>query len=307
MKKELIKCPLCASSSYEIVYPALPAHRESRYAPAQSTRETGMIVRCGICDVVYKAPFPKQETLKAGYEESIDNQYVTLLPERRASFLGVIKNIERRVKRGRLLDIGCGEGTLLDIARQRGWDVTGVEPNKHFVAWAEKNYHLSILQGDAHHLRLCKNYYDVITLLDVIEHVHNPDLYLKRCYQLLAPGGVIFISTPNFDSIISRVMRRRWFYILSIHVFYFTTKTLSALLRKSGFVSVKVHKYMLKTSLGYVLEKSHNYIGTVGVALDKLARATKAHRWPIKYWLGQSMFIAEKPNIVQKISKEADG
>jgi len=293
--KAVIACPLCASPSYAIVYPRLAKHHETAYAPATSARETGMIARCNDCAVVYKAPFPKPKELKKGYEESIDKQYLSLLSERRESFREVLRLVESYAKRrGRLLDIGCGEGTLLDIARERNWEVTGVEPNKHFVAWAKKNYNLSILQGDAFNKKLKKGYYDAITLLDVIEHVHNPQEYLNRCYELLAPGGIIFISTPDFGSLPSKVMRRKWFYILSIHVFYFTRQTLSRILHKAGFSKIRVRKYLLKTSLDYVLEKSSNYIGSAGMLFRSAARATGLHKLPIKYWLGQSIFIAEK-------------
>jgi SAM-dependent methyltransferase len=288
------------------VYPALEQHQESKekYAPAASGKETGAIVRCTRCDVVYKDPFPKPETLKEGYEESIDENYLALLPERSATFTRVLSVIERELqtrtegvsarKKPRLLDIGCAEGTLLALAKKRGFEVMGVEPNKHFVRWAWKNKKLKILQGSVYNKHLRKNYYDAIALLDVIEHVHNPRDFLERCFELLAPGGILFVSTPDFGSLIARAMRRRWFYILSIHVFYFTKKTMSALLHAAGFPEVKSEPYLLRTRLAYITEKSKNYLGPLGSAMQFLIRALGLEEREMTYWLGQRMFIAEK-------------
>lgn len=299
-------CPLCGNKKAVAVYPALEQREQKEaYAPAASGKETGAIVRCLRCDVVYKDPFPKPETLRKGYEESIDEQYLALLPERQATFARVLSVVERYRRDGdgkgktrkkpRLLDVGCAEGTLLALARKRGFVVMGVEPNKHFVRWAWKHQKLRILQGSVYNRRLKKNSYDIITLLDVIEHVHNPRDFLRRCYNLLAPGGVLLVSTPDMGSWIARAMKRRWFYILSIHVFYFTQKTMSALLRAAGFRDIESERYLLRTRLAYVAEKSKNYLGPLGTAMQATIRALGLEEREVTYWLGQRLFIAHRP------------
>ncbi len=292
-------CPLCGNASTAIVYPALKEKEENTaaYAPSASGREQGAIVRCLRCSVVYKDPFPPEKTLKEGYEESIDEQYLALLPERRATFAHELRFIERYKQGGRLLDVGCAEGTLLTLAREHGWHVTGVEPNKHFIRWAKKNYHLSILQGSVFNKKLKKNSFDVITLLDVIEHVSDPRRFLWRCHELLAPGGMLFISTPDIGSIIARLMRRRWFYILSIHVFYFTQQTLGRLLSQVSFQEVESCRYLLRTRLSYVAEKSRNYLGVFGTVFHTVVWMLGLGDKEVTYWLGQRMFVAKKPTI----------
>lgn len=325
-------CPLCGNVKAHIVYPSLHPidSRESPkgpggYAPSASWREEGTIVRCLACNVVYKDPFPKPEILKKGYEESIDEQYLALLPERRATFAHELHFIERYIKprrdapqkprmldtsrilqnsrssnviknrNPRILDIGCAEGTLLALAREHGWDVTGVEPNKHFIRWAHKHYKLPLLQGSVFHPALKRGSYDVITLLDVIEHVHNPRAFLQRCYELLAPEGILFISTPDIGSLPARMMRRRWFYILTIHVFYFTRRTMSGLLRSAGFTDIRTRRYMLRTRLSYVADKSRGYLGPLGTLLAKGVSLLRLGDREMTYWLGQRLFIARKP------------
>ena len=286
-------CPLCKHTRADIFYPPLSS-KSAEYSPSGNSREQGAIVRCKACNVIYKDPFPDSVTLKKGYEESIDEQYLALLPERRATFAHVLSTVERYRTGGRILDVGCAEGTLLALARENGWDVSGVEPNKHFVRWAKKNYNLKILQGSVYNAKLRKKSYDVITLLDVIEHVHDPRAFLRRCYELLAPGGVIFISTPDIGSPIARIMRRRWFYILSIHVFYFTRQTLSNILRKVGYIGIETHPYKLRTRLSYVTDKSRNYLGPLGSLFHTTVRSFGLGNKEMTYWLGQRMFVAHK-------------
>ena len=293
--KQRIACPICSSKEHTTVYPALSSEQFSLYSPSESGKETGEIVRCCACNVIYKNPFPDSKTLKEGYEESIDEEYLTLLPERRRTFESIMDVVEQHARKGRILDVGCAEGTLLDIAQKRGWEVSGVEPNKHLVTWAKKQYGLKILQGSLSNKALRKSSYDVITLLDVIEHVPEPERFLRRCYELLAPGGLLFISTPDFGSVWSRVMRRHWFYILSIHVFYFTQQTLSALLLRAGFEVITTKRYLLRTSLAYVADKSRNYLGAMGSAFTWVVRALHLKHKAVTYWLGQRMFVARKP------------
>ena len=292
-------CPLCKNKQAFTVYPALNPKTNSLYSPADSTREEGAIVKCIRCKIIYKDPFPKPLVLQEGYEESIDEQYLSLLPERKATFLYVIKSIEKHIGKKRklkILDVGCAEGTLLSLARERGWDASGVEPNKHLVRWAKKHEKLKIMQGSIYNKKLKKNSFDVITLLDVIEHVHNPIKFLSRCNELLVPGGTIFISTPDIGSPIARMMRRRWFYILSIHVFYFTRQTMSNVLNNAGFYRIKTCPYLLRTRLSYVAEKSKNYIGLLGSIFCGVVRTLGLANREVTYWLGQRMFIAQKPN-----------
>ncbi len=298
-KENHSSCPLCKNKSASIVYPALNPKANDSYSPADSTREEGAIVKCTRCEIIYKDPFPKPLVLQKGYEESIDEQYLALLPERRATFRHVIESIEKyrgKKRNPKILDIGCAEGTLLSLARERGWDASGVEPNKHLVRWAWSHEKLKILQGSVYNTKLKRNSFDVITLLDVIEHVHNPLKFLRRCNELLVPGGTIFISTPDIGSIIARVMRRRWFYILSIHVFYFTRQTLSNVLNGAGFSDVKTHPYFLRTRLSYVADKSRNYIGLLGKIFYIVVRTFGLSNREITYWLGQRMFVARKPH-----------
>lgn len=287
-------CPICNFQSYYIIYQKILDKDDNSYSPAISEKEKGAIVKCKRCKTIYKLNFPSNKKLKEGYEESVDDQYLSLLNDRRRTFSELLDVIERYSRRGKILDIGCAEGTLIDIAKKRGWDVTGIEPNKNFIKWAKKNYDIEIIQGSIPNKRLRKGSFDVITLLDVVEHVPDPEKFLRECSHLLKKGGNMFISTPDFSSIHSRLMGRKWFYILNIHLFYFTRDTLKPLLEKAGLRLMAKKHYYLLSSLDYFFRKSRNYLGLFGDFIHKIVKISGLDNKFVKYWLGQSLFVCRK-------------
>ena len=104
------------------------------------------------------------------------------------------------LKRGRLLDVGCERGYFLHVMRERGWDVEGVEPFEPFAEYARREFGLSVLPSRLEDLRTQVRY-DMITMWHVLEHLEDPVAALRKCSQLLAPGGVLFFEIPNVDSL----------------------------------------------------------------------------------------------------------
>ena len=111
--------------------------------------------------------------------------------------------------RHRLLDVGCGNGSYLLLAREAGWDVEGLD----FDPGAVKTClaaGLDVKVGGIEIMQGRENFYDAITLSHVIEHVHNPASLLTSIYKLLKPGGQVWIETPNIDSQLSKRYGQDW-------------------------------------------------------------------------------------------------
>lgn len=293
MPQKAKSCPICKSNYFTVFYDGTSDKIDENYSPAVSLKEKGPIVKCASCNTVFKYNFPSEDIVKEGYEESVDTNYLKLLTEREETFKGLLKYIEKYKKPARILDIGCAEGTLVKLAKENGWDADGIEPNKNFVNWAKDNFNLNLIQGSIPTSKLEENSYDVITLLDVIEHVPDPDAFLKTCVRYLKKGGIIFISTPDISSLPSRVMRKNWFYILNIHLFYFSKETLLPIFRSSGLNLLKRKNYVLRNTLSYFVEKALNYI-KLPKKFAEVIKNSKLSNVKIKYWLGQSLFICQK-------------
>lgn len=128
----------------------------------------------------------------------------------------------------RLLDVGCGTGRLLLTARRYGWEVQGVEPSAEACEIARKGLGFeAIVHGTLEKLPESPEY-DLITLIDVLEHVHDPVALLHQCSARLRPGGVLVVQSPNFASLERRLSGKYWYVLmLPTHLSHFTRQHLS--------------------------------------------------------------------------------
>jgi 2-polyprenyl-3-methyl-5-hydroxy-6-metoxy-1,4-benzoquinol methylase len=108
--------------------------------------------------------------------------------------------------RGRLLDVGCGNGSYLSLMRTLGWDVAGVDVDPQAVAVCRARG-LSVFPGTLEEASFPDGSFDVITMNHVIEHVSDPLALLRECYRILSPGGYVGIVTPNVKSLAHRLFR----------------------------------------------------------------------------------------------------
>lgn len=111
---------------------------------------------------------------------------------------------------GRLLDVGCGNGSFLLRARDSGWIVEGIEPDP-IAAERAANSGLEVHHGNVHSYAVQEARFDVITLSHVFEHLHNPQEVLDRCLGLLKPGGVLWMSMPNIEGVGHKLYKKAWF------------------------------------------------------------------------------------------------
>jgi len=143
--------------------------------------------------------------------------------------------------RGHVLDVGCFQGHLLWSAREMGWKVTGTEISEAAASHARQEWNLDVRVGRLEELHLPTNGFDAVTLVDVIEHVPDPRRTLTEVHRVLRPGGVLYVWTPNFDSLTRRVARKRWgAVIFPWHLYYFTPRTLVQMLTATGFSTAEL-------------------------------------------------------------------
>lgn len=139
---------------------------------------------------------------------------------------------------GRLLDVGCGDGSFLSIARACGWDIVGLDPDPKAAANATKK-DLIVYKGGIEYFDSKTELFDVITLNHVIEHVHDPVRVLKTCHALLKPGGQLWLETPNIDSFGHARFQRSWRGLeIPRHLVIFNLKSLVNALLKTEFINI---------------------------------------------------------------------
>ncbi|MEG3618518.1 class I SAM-dependent methyltransferase [Magnetovibrio sp. PR-2] len=144
-------------------------------------------------------------------------------------------------KHPKLLEIGCGLGNFLYVADQAGFDVQGIDVSQSAVQHANDALGKPCAQaGLLEDMNLPQGGYDIVVLADVIEHVRDPKAFLAHVQTLVKPGGIIFMAAPSLDSFTARLMGRYWIEFKLEHLFYFNRKTLSQLLRTTGFEDIRI-------------------------------------------------------------------
>ncbi len=173
-------------------------------------------------------------------------------------FVGYIKRIDdlfrnkEDKKKIKLLDVGAATGYFMDIARGNSFDVTGIEISSDAVNKG-KEKGLNIFNGTMENFDPKGKKFDVITLLDVIEHVPDPDNLILKCKDLLNKDGIIVINTPDSGSPYARLLGKRWHLIVPPeHLYYFNRKSLISLLRKNGFNIINSTTIGKKFTMEYV-------------------------------------------------------
>lgn len=257
---EKINCPLCKSSSFKKLYPSYYER----------------LVQCIICGLIYTNPRLKKKYLKHlyskeyfqnensthfGYENYLEDQEKII-----ATFTNRVKKIEPFKEKGKLLDIGCATGFFMKAAKNRGWDVTGVEISDFAAQYAHKHFKFKVYTKDFLTLSLKNEKYDLITMWDVIEHFYDPILALKKVNSVLKKDGLVVISTPDVDSWPSKVMKERWvgYKLSDEHLTYFSPPTISQLLNKAGFTIVKTAHVGKHVSLPMLADRATIYNPLLG-------------------------------------------
>ncbi|MEI8396918.1 MAG: glycosyltransferase [Rhodospirillaceae bacterium] len=224
------------------------------------------IVKCGGCGLILRNPQPSDECLDSIYSASyfIGSDEASLRVETNrlkrltgALYLDEVEKFRRYhgdIKTGgRLLEIGCGLGNLLLEAKARGYDVTGVEVSASAAATAnERLGDQRVHQGTVEEIDLPPASFDVCILADVIEHTRDPVRFLGHIYELVRPGGVVFIAVPSLDSWSAQLMREHWVEFKAEHLFYFDRQTVQNLMFRTGFRDIELVNGQKELSFDYI-------------------------------------------------------
>lgn len=275
---EYVACNLCGSTDSKVLYPStLPdgldrGNVERFRCTSSGYGKHNTIVKCQNCGLVYVNPHREANAILHDYEEVVDELYLEEREGRVLTFRRNLRPLEELMppeRRRRLLDVGCYIGVFLEIAQERGWEAWGVEPS-HWAAREARRRGLRVIEGTLDDVYLADEFFDVITMWDVIEHLTNPLGDLRKSYRLLKKGGLICIHTINIESLLARLMGRHWPWLMEMHLYYFSPRTLAAMLRKAGFTVVKTINQGRFLRLGYLATRIEPYSRFLASGMSKL-------------------------------------
>lgn len=150
---------------------------------------------------------------------------------------------------GHFLDVGCGDGRVMSAMQHAGFEVQGIETDAVAAELAFTRTGVKPFIGDIHAYPTTSSF-DVISFIHCLEHVGNPREDLERAYQLLAPGGVLYIAVPNAGSLESSFFGSCWYALdLPRHFWGFNPRSLQRIIEESGFDLMGTHYQPLVNSL----------------------------------------------------------
>lgn len=252
--QEVRACALCGSEA------RAPVFREEPFA----------VVRCGDCGLVYVTPRLPALELAAVYDESYwrnetpsERGYADYLadgPLYRRTFRRRLRLLEGYLPpTGRALDVGCAAGFFLEVLREHGWDVCGVEPSPAVARRASEHASLDVHVGSLDTAPYPPASFDLVSFWDVVEHLPDPVTAVRRAATLLRPGGVLVIETQNVESHFARLLGRRWHHYKHLeHLHHFGPATLARLMGEVGLEVLRTtSRYAGKdVSLAFIRERA---------------------------------------------------
>ena len=158
------------------------------------------------------------------------------------NFARQVCNYERLLgRRGKILDVGCGNGSFLHYAQTQGWEIFGTDIR---ISSAAKRLRCPLWEGQLQEIDFGSARFDVVRFNHVIEHIQNPLDALTRTRELLKPEGVLYISVPNITGLSSRLKnlqcrlglsQHRWRHYAALHhLFFFSPQTLRLVIERAG-------------------------------------------------------------------------
>lgn len=233
---ELTCCPICggAGEPYHAALSGRMNNFDTLFLPAK------LWMRCQGCGNLYTRFFPT-EFLQLGAQPKVlqPNPERMVVRQVQANSLHIWSNILNKIRAHTagtsLLEVGVGQGHLIAVALEMGYDVTAVELLEEEAQETADLLGLPVICGDFLHLAEDRQV-DIITMGDVIEHLQRPTEGLQKAHGLLKDGGVLWLSTPNYESSFTRMLKAfdpMW--CEPYHLTYFSRPGLLALLEQTGF------------------------------------------------------------------------
>jgi 2-polyprenyl-3-methyl-5-hydroxy-6-metoxy-1,4-benzoquinol methylase len=210
----------------------------SKEIPDLTGYENAYLCQCQSCGLVFSKKIPTAAELEKYYKNYGINNYLSPITINR--YNQILDKLEVYRKTNKLLDVGCGIGFFLVEAKKRGWEVYGTERSEASAKiCAEKG--ILIQNGILNSENYSPESFDVITSFEVIEHINNPIPDLRNFHTILRKGGLVYITTPNFNSLLRYKLKGNYNIITyPEHLSYYTPHTLNKVFSLSGFKKLKI-------------------------------------------------------------------
>ena len=307
-----LRCNLCGSTGFTLFLKSSinTSHNSTIYSTTSQAISGEDLISCSLCGLIFVYPMPERKKLISQYKATVEEKYLKEVRARSVTFRKILKHIQmilqndstivvnkRRVKFMdkplKLLDVGAGAGFLVKEAQIAGFDAYGIEPNKFLASWGQKHLGARILNGSFEEMGMNRSY-DLVTFVDVLEHMTDPKAALEKTHKLLKKGGLVVINYPDIKSSLAKIFGKNWWFIVSGHLYYFDRQTIKKMLKVVGFEIISDKKHFQTFSLAYLIRQIGRYDKHMAEKLYEFCLKLKLDKVFITYWAGQRMVVAKK-------------
>jgi len=223
-QNKLTECPVCENKSLSYLKGYQKLH----------------LLKCKNCNFIFDERVPSSDELNDYYSQSKYSDLNHLSLQTLNSFNNLLDFFEQYKESGNILDLGCGQGDFLVEAKKRNWNVYGTEYSTSATGLCEKRG-IKMFQGDLTKDIFDDIRFDVITSFEVIEHINNPNTFMSVVNQKLHENGLVYCTTPNFNSLLRYFEKDRFKMIVyPIHISFYTKASIKYLGNSNNFKLLKV-------------------------------------------------------------------
>jgi len=232
-----LRCPLCGSTRIEELF---------RNA-----------LKCSECKLIFIniSELDLEKIYDSNYfKGKVYRDYMREAPIRLKIFREKLRLIREYLPdSGKLLDVGAAAGFFLEAVKELKYETYGVEISEYASSFARSQFKHNIVTGDFLKIDLPEDYFNVVTMWDILEHFVNPFEALKKSYKILKNNGVLVVETLNTDTLLFKILRDRWpLFAPPYHLYYFNKRNLTLALENSGFNVIKA--IPIQTYIPYMRE-----------------------------------------------------
>ena len=296
---QYVSCDLCGERKSELKYKTRKLNRQ--------------IVKCSRCGLLYVNP-QNAQNLTYDFEENgnrqsrfhemhdfaskrfgLSNEEICSQEEdwRILHFADRAERVLKYRTSGRLLDVGCARGLFLsNFIDKRSFDISGIEPRHWICAKAAKRLGNRVFCGTLKEAKLPDAHFDVVTMINLIEHLPSPKDALLEVNRIMKPGALLMVETPDAGGFLTWIMGGRWFHFLeSEHNYFFTKATINDLLSKMGFKIISIESSRKLFTLRYLFYQTTRYNKTLSRVLVKLVELLRISDKQIKFRQPDEMIV----------------
>jgi len=249
-------CPICETNEYSyLVYNEKLPQQKYKINFSGSKKPDGFhyqMVRCKKCDLLYASEIYDENFSDVLYEESVFNNSLEISGLKKTYEKCLSQAMQDLKFKSNFLEIGCSSGYMLESALDLGFEnVEGVEASKSSIEAANINIKNKIRHGIFNKLKFKENFYDLIFIAMIIEHVTDINDFLSSINRIIKPGGLIVCVCHNERHFLSKILKNKHPIINDEHAYVFGKDTLSKIFKKNNFKNIRINNLKNYYSVDY--------------------------------------------------------